>query len=213
MKTIILILFIILNSDLSYSAKIIENVQSLDIMETAICTPDCPNDRFQDNPLTTVQFTSGNCLYTVFFYYRKACNLYCDLLITKIESNTGPPCNQVPSTTILNEASIAVINYALLNLTSPLNCVPDSGQCSTYWRVSKKACWGTYTGGLTGFGGFFPCDNEACCFSTFRVCNNGSEGYEIYNTGFTVIGECTNPDPYQNCLPVCGNSGGAPSDN
>lgn len=176
---------------------------------TATCLPDCFNNPFIAGP--DVTFTIGGCRYSVDYYYRKACDTYCDILIWRVISIDPPPCGSMPINQLLNIATARTINYILNDptLSSILNCGPTAiDDCSDYWRVSKASCWHNFTNSsytmtkppsiLNYYGGISYCSLDACCFSTYRVCMDSLGQIVISQTGSTSTNTC----PSQ-CTNVC----------
>lgn len=196
-----------------------------------ICLPDCYNDKWIEHP-EPITITIGTCKFKVEFAYRKACEQYCDIAIKSIKNYSGittnTHCTTMSISLVYDIAAVNVLRYALQNIPR-LDCGPTGlGQCSTYWRVASSSCWQyqplyfdgpdpdsdpdyppwadnpTAAQGEAAFysGAFTTCTLNACCFSTYSVCIDGTGNIIVTRTSQIQTAPC--PPDMPRCTPSCG---------
>jgi len=174
------------------------------VQELGLCVPDCPSDVFIGPD--TVTFNVGSCTFRVDYWYRKACGQYCDIQIRQVSSmSTNPACAAINPKTLLDAAITATIVHALANHNPPLDCGPtQNNECSSYWRVSRSACWKVLTGSQASpFGVVYgPCSSDACCFSVVQVCKS-QYGQIVITQISQSATACPSGSEFNNCSPVC----------
>lgn len=172
--------------------------------ELGLCVPDCVNDVFIGPD--TVTFNIGSCSFRVDYWYRKACGQYCDVQIRQVSSmSTDPACAGINPKTLLDAAITATIVHALGAHATVLNCGPRlPNECSSYWRVSRSACWKVLTGSQASpFGVVYgPCSSDACCFSVVQVCMSQFGQIVITQISQSATA-CPTGSEFNNCSPVC----------
>lgn len=187
--------------------------------ETAICTPDCPETPFITKYPLSLEFFIGDCRYKVSYYIRKACNIWCDILIWSVKSYDPPPCGTMDPNTILNIAAAQIIQYFANNpnewfeITGKGDCIPHNiGECNMFWRVSKASCWkfdiNTHfntnepPSDSNYFGTFGYCIMDICCLTWYKVCMDQFGQVVVTEVEAHSTGPCPY-DPSGSCKQVC----------
>lgn len=182
---------------------IIENKSStLTALPWMPCEPDCPLDSFETGGLHTRDFELGGCTFTINYYYRFACETWCDFNIYRVELKDSMCINTFTVDFILEMAMVHLIEFA-----PESNCqLPDNDECVTSWRVNNAGCMyrKTYppyylpSGQVPSYFSWqtiFPCYGSTCCFRVFKACRdiNGILSITPYST--TSGGTCPQTDP------------------
>lgn len=174
----------------------------------APCEPDCPDDKFEDGGPQTHSFILGGCEYKIDFYYRKACDFYCDFNIYRIRL-VDPGCNDAYSVDFL-------LDYAMIELIKNSgfgDCQPPGlNTCTTNWRVNNAGCMFRQTNEWTGEGPapsyhnyqvIFPCSGSVCCFRTFQTCIDQWGNYTVTPTSSSSSGTCPQTYNGETCYDTC----------
>lgn len=161
-----------------------------------ICKPDCQSSQFGPTQVDTL-ILPGGCVVRVFYAVRMACNIWYDLGIVSIEALT-PGCGLFTVKQILDFTTLEMLR------TNPMGFPdPDSGRCTTQWRVVNGACWKdsvTFHGDSI----YVPCNLVACCLSSYRVCLDSLGNRTSTKLSSGSAKDCDTTDPH--CTPVCGDS-------
>lgn len=184
------------------------------------CNPDCPYTPFSLAYLTNIFYLSGcpGCAVRVTYTSRKACGIFQDLQIMRIELMT-PPCFGCPIDAIYRQTLGAIVALDRMGFDPKPGSVkpPTKQKCSTIWRVAHGSCWAQwkfYTTNGTHVDSVViwePCYNAACCLQPMRVCRDTSDNVTIsIDTNYSNMAQCDNTyivDPYHHdtlyCNPVC----------
>ncbi len=180
--------------------------------ETAICEPDCFETPFIRQYPLSYTFTYMGCTYRADYYIRKACGVYCDILIWRVVSLSPPPCNQVSIQQLLNVAAAAIIMNYLYNpsareewnqITGSDICLPEPpSNCTFYWRVSKSLCWRWWESTTGGYDSIGYCDYELCCLTWYQVCYDQFGQAVVTEVESNANGTCPH-NPYNDCVQIC----------
>lgn len=180
--------------------------------ETPICEPDCPETPFIRQYPLSYTFTYMGCTYRADYYIRKACGIYCDILLWRVVCLSPPPCDQVPVQQMLNIAAAAIIMRYIYdenasqewrNITGGDVCLPEPpSNCSFWWRVSKSLCWHWWYGSTSGNPILSYCDYELCCLTWYRVCYDQFGQPVVTEVESNANGTCPY-DPNNDCVQTC----------
>jgi hypothetical protein len=177
-----------------------------------LCLPDCFDDEWEPpGPPHMVEVYFGPCTLRVHYKTRKACGVFCDLIITNIQNYSGsnPYCAGLPVSQVVDIATVQAIRDAMDNDRPDESCKPkDLGDCITQWRVSNAACWRYNLSGLNPgtnagwHGSWGICDQMACCFNLYQVCLDSIGNTVVTRTSQTQNYDCPVDNP--GCVPACG---------
>lgn len=180
--------------------------------ETPICEPDCFDTPFIRQYPQSHTFTYMGCTYQVDYYIRKACGIYCDILIWRIVPLSGSPCDQVPPQQLLNVAEAAIIMHYMYDaqaqqqwrdITGGDVCLPEPpSNCNTWWRVSKALCWRWWDSSTGGGSILSYCDYALCCLTWYKVCIDQFGQAVVTEVESNANGTCPY-DPYNDCVQTC----------
>ncbi len=187
----------------------------------AWCIPDCPDDSLELLDPQTAEFTIGNCHYAADFYYRKACNQYCDIMLTRVKCIDPPPCDNISVIDLLNIAQAQIIKYCInkkiFENKYGFSCTPlNLGDCNSYWRISKGSCWHksqnhdfsfTEPPSVSNYyGTIASCAADICCLTRYQVCRDNLNQIIVSIVEQMSTAPCPY-DPNGDCVPVCGSYG------
>lgn len=183
------------------------------------CEPDCPLDSFETRGIYTYEFTLGGCEYEIFFYYRYACETWCDFNIYRIQLKDSACINSYTVDFLLDYAMIQLIAHSLdpnfpLIIDCTLPNIPNA--CETLWRVNNAGCFyretpTPYYDPLTGqvptyfrWQTIFPCDGSTCCFRVFKACRDQYNNLVITPYSTSSSGTCPQVDiTGETCYSTC----------
>jgi len=80
--------------------------------ETAICEPDCFDTPFHREAPLSVTFCFGNCCYAADFYIRKACGIWCDILLWRVRA-LDSNCNNYDPKMMCDIAEAQIIHFLI----------------------------------------------------------------------------------------------------
>ena len=203
-KLILACILVSLSFIINDATGIIENNSStLNAAPWMPCEPDCPDDKFEDGGLHTYTFFLGGCEYKVDFYYRYACDTWCDFNIYRIQLKDSTCINTYSVDFLMDYATRQVILYSGFGT----DCMPDSVGCSTYFRVNNAGCmtrttptpyYLPETGEVPSYFSWqtiFPCEGSVCCFRYFKVCRDIYDNLSVVPHSVSSAGTCPQTDP------------------
>jgi hypothetical protein len=188
--------------------------------DTVICMPDCFNDSFKiQNPLS-VQFHLGPCRYVADFYIRKACGIWCDILLWRVRA-LDSNCNNYDPKTMCDIAEAQIIQFLIndynqngtnsfwYRITGTEICRPTSpGECTYFWRVSKATCWKFYLNPDWGhyptyWGAYGYCMYDYCCLTWYKVCMDQFGQILVTQVESQTEHDCPTQSGMEDCIQVC----------
>ncbi|MFA7327852.1 MAG: T9SS type A sorting domain-containing protein [Candidatus Kapaibacterium sp.] len=145
---------------------------STDLQEP--CVPDCFGTPF-GAPLTDnfmIAGCSGLCLVKVTYVSRKACGIWQDLQILKMELSQG--CVGCSDSYIYQQALLGIIDLNRMGFT------PTDSGCASTWRVTQGGCWSDWyyyvvnptMGVIDTVRVLEPCTLTECCLQSMTVCKD-----------------------------------------
>ena len=173
----------------------------LSVMPVFIPDPDTTVDFGCDMPCDTTIWSDGTeddipvpdcpgCVIDIIYKYRETqdpeCNpQFSDYEITSIVMS-GDSCTNC---SLLSEQEIFQFALGYLLKYGPLT-PPGDGQCQTSWRTVNATCWKLFPNGK-----YEKCpDTEGCCWSQYRICNNGGsltytkiDGSNVQDTCWKIV--------------------------
>lgn len=159
------------------------------------CVPDCFGNPF--GPTQKIVFTTpGGCTVRVWYSWRIACGLYRDLAIQKIEILGS--CGQ-PSSMLMDDIT------EHLFLTNPMGFPePDTAECDTLYRVTRRQCWRRDTVDCDGDTLMLPCSSgPSCCLVRYEVCLDSAGNKTARPFAAEVLIDTCIVPPGATCENVC----------
>lgn len=159
-----------------------------------LCKPDCEGSNFGPTQVDTLVLPGG-CVVRVKYAVRIACGFWNDLGIISIEPLT-PGCGFFTVGQLLNFTTQEMLRQNPMGFPTP-----DTGTCTTQWRVVNGACWKdsvTHDGDSV----YAACDTVACCLSGYRICTDSAGQRTVTKLGSGSAKDCDTTDLH--CTPVCG---------
>lgn len=158
------------------------------------CIPDCPGDTFRIYG-PTIFALSGcpGCFVRVTYGARKACGVFQDLQILKME--LSPACTTSCSMdSIFKQTVLGIIDFNAMGFD------PMSTGCNTTWRIAQGGCWASWTyykvnptSGITDTVIVWePCEKTACCLQPMTVCKytNPKRIVITYGSAYNGVSNC-----------------------
>jgi hypothetical protein len=165
------------------------------------CEPDCPEDKFVDGGIQHEEFFLGGCRFVVDYYYRYACETWCDFSINMIHVKDSACIDTYSVEFLMDYATV----HIMLNTSLADDCKPDSVGCTTQYRVNTSGCMTVRDQHFDPTGGdvipnfswqfIYPCDGATCCFKLFQVCRDSIGYLSIVPYSSTSSGNCPQTDP------------------
>ena len=188
--------------------------------ETVICEPDCFDTPFiREHPLSDT-FCIGNCCFVADYYIRKACHIWCDIMLWRIRVLT-PNCNIYDAKTLCDIAEAQII-HTLINdyiengvnsiwyqVTQTEICIPRApGECTYFWRVRKATCWKFYLNPDWGsyptyWGAYSYCLYDYCCLTWYQVCMDQFAQIIVTQVESQTPHDCPTQSGMEDCVQVC----------
>lgn len=176
-----------------------------------LCVPDCENSPWEPvREDTYILQGCPGCIINVAFTFRKACDIYQDLQIARIELLTNE-CSNCDIDKIYAMALDAVITENIMEFE------PDNpGECSTVWRIAHGGCWAEwlyyrYENGkvVDTVKAFEVCKDLKCCLQPMEVCRKDNYvritplGNGTYNAETCKDVKYKLGNALLNCFPAC----------
>lgn len=167
------------------------------------CVPDCENTPFHPVEQNDFYFDNG-CIIRVWYTWRKACDVYYDIQIVKIET-LNPLCNDYSYKQIFDSAFKKVIEL------NKMGFPPKRGECDVNWRISAASCWSFWNIIVTGDPHMImlPCAGSGCCYQPYQVCRDQQGNITLTPLGSpwpAVNCDTATPPSYPpglTCNPIC----------
>lgn len=210
---ILAVAIICIGNFINDATGIIENKSStLIALPWMPCEPDCPLDSFETGGLHSYDFVLGGCTFSVDYYYRYACDTWCDFNIYRVQLKDSMCINTYTVDFLLDYAMIQLIQFA-----PESNCnLPGNNECQTSWRVNNAGCmyrvtnppyYLPETGQVPSYFSWqtiFPCDGSTCCFRVFKACRDAFGNLTILPVSVSSSGTCPQIQPGgHTCYDTC----------
>jgi len=188
--------------------------------ETVVCMPDCFQDSFNVRFPISVQFQFGPCRFVADFYIRKACGIYCDILLWRIRV-LDENCNNYDPKMMCDIAEAQIIHFLIndyiengvnsiwYRATQSEICRPQQpGECTYFWRVSKATCWKFYLNPdwnryPTYWGAYSYCLYDYCCLTWYQVCMDQFGQILVTQVESQTPHDCPTQSGMEDCVQVC----------
>lgn len=164
-----------------------------------LCLPDCMSNKFSKPKFVTVTLPNG-CMVKVKYSTRTACGVWHDLGIEYIEP-LNSDCDPLTIKQMLDLATKEMLKQNPMDFPEP-----DSGSCTTSWRVVNGACWKDSIS-CDGDTIIAACEVTACCLGAYEICKDSVGNVTVTKLGSSQSGECDSSAWW--CQPVCGHGGGS----
>lgn len=177
-----------------------------------LCVPDC-----EESPWVSVEEKKfelkdcPGCVVNVAYTYRKACKIWQDLQIARIEFLTEK-CSKCDVERLYSMIAKAIIKE------NDMEFEPKKvGDCSTIWRIANGSCWAEWFYYSENNNHIIDtirvlevCLNNICCLQRMKVCRDKENNITITPFGSIITSEVNCKDvEYQignaslNCFPAC----------
>lgn len=174
------------------------------------CEPDCKDDLFETGGIHTFTFNLGGCDYEIDFYFRHACDYWCDFNIYRITLLDSMCINSYSVSFLLDYAMVQLITHSKdpgFPVNVPCSYPENPNECNTFWRVNNAGCFSRETptpsyDPTTGevpsyfrWQTIFPCLGTTCCFRVFKACRDQYSNLVITPYSVSSSGTCPQTDP------------------